>query len=228
MSEIKANPEMWRDCRKWHPKTIKVCFGDLRRIYFNASQNNASKVKWVLTSECAAGGRARIKKVNLKKKKKGTTLVSIIAISHYQVHVFFKNVPLERDRITSTVSLSFFGRAAAADEVKTFSNPIWKSTALITRLNFQFSHRYAHKQSGARNAKWGRGTKQSHSNKKHKDKRERELLLWGLTRMATIQKLFYKEEKQLNALSCLAQTKMVIALTLCGCCVISSCWRMAP
>lgn len=62
----------------------------------------------------------------------GPTLVSIITMSHYQVHVFFKNVPLKRDRIMSTVSLSFFGRAAAADEVKTFSNPIWKSTAYYT------------------------------------------------------------------------------------------------
>lgn len=133
----------------------------------------------------------------------------------------------------SNISLHFFGRAAV-DEVKVFSNPIWKSTALITRLNFQFSHRYAHKHththSHTQNTKWGRGTKQSPRQaqwyKKHtQDKKEKTVIMWGWSGIVvTTHTLLYKEETQhlsLQQRMCTAQTRHgCLHHITWGCCVV--------
>lgn len=161
---------MWRDCRKWHPKTIKVCFRGTQGEGFTLKP---PKSQMYLSSENIL--REVIQELK-RQLKKGTIFVFISRVTIIKCMLFSEMFLWKVAALWVRWVLSFFGRAAV-DEVRNFSNPIWESTALITRLNFQFSHRYAHKHTHTQNPKWGCSTKQSGSEtQKHMDKKERQLL----------------------------------------------------
>ena len=141
---------MWRDWRKWHPNTIKAnCFWGLRkRDLLQSLPKRCSQIQtWINSGKSSKNG-------SKKDPQQPPPFVFIITISRVIIIkcILFIEMFLQgrkekkkkkKDCIMDNISLPFFGRAAV-DEVKSFSNAIWKSTALITRLNFQFSHRYAH------------------------------------------------------------------------------------
>lgn len=91
-------------------------------------------------------------------------------------------------------------------KLKLFSSPIWRGAALIERLNFQSSRRYAHKHARMQNAKWGRGTKQSprqaQGQRKYRQKGEAGIM-WGLEAIVVaIHELLYGKEKHHLFTSC--------------------------
>lgn len=145
------------------------------------------------------------------KDLKGTIFVFIIIVSW----VTITPPPLKEGDWSGTRTRCFCSLAELLQmKRKLFSGRIWRGAALIERLNFQSSRRYAHKHARMQNAKWGRGTKrsprQARGHRKYRQKREAGIM-WGLeeTVVAILDLLYGKEKQHLHTFIHLVQSKML-------------------
>ena len=182
---------MWRDWRKWHPNTIKAnCFWGLRkRDLLQSLPKRCSQIQtWINSGKSSKNG-------SKKDPQQPPPFVFIITISRVIIikcilfiEMFLqgrkKKKKKKKDCIMDNISLPFFGRAAV-DEVKSFSNAIWKSTALITRLNsltgtHTRTDRHTHTQHAEYKMRpWHKTISQTGSViQKHTDKKEKTGIMW--------------------------------------------------